>query len=219
MVSVGAWAARRRLAEGLAEMVTDLNHLPVAAPPWRACTLRASAPTSYLIRLRYGDARVSWIGTADDANQCVPTTNGTLRTWSYIGDTVGSAYQEGRWPSLTPPDECEPGPGRIGQDRQLVPEGSIGLTVCGLSVKAPQRKSHGADTAKKVAAEIDSLRAERFDGACRPGRGSAIRLVFRYAQGPPAAVTVWGTECGMENTFLRGALSAELMDELSGLLD
>lgn len=213
-------AAPQRLTDGLTTMVTDLNHLPVAAlPSWRACTLIGSIPRSYLIRLRYTNGSVSWIGTAYDDNQCVVTTNGAFRTMSYVGDAVSTAYDTRRWPSLSPADQCEPGRGRIGQEEHMVPKGSIGLTVCKLSATAPQEKTYGEDTAKHISAKVDSRPAEKDDGTCPTGAAPAIRLVFRYPQGPPAGVTVWSKGCGMDNRFLRGKVSPALMAELSGLLD
>jgi hypothetical protein len=99
-----------------------------------------------------------------------------------------------------------------------VPDGAIGFTVCKLSVKAPQRKTYGADLAKDVSAKLNSLRVEKFDGICRTGRGPSMLIVFRYAQGPPAAVAVWSKECGVDDRFLRGAISSDLINDMSGLL-
>ncbi|MEV6986142.1 hypothetical protein AB0M95_33455 [Sphaerisporangium sp. NPDC051017] len=200
-------------------MVADLNHLPTAAPSWRACTMIGSIPHSYLIRLRYSDGDVSWIGTAYDDNQCVDTTNGVLRTRSYIGDAVRTAFDKRHWPSLTPMDECEPGRGRIGQDQHLVPEGAIALTVCRLSTMAPQGKTYGADVAKEISSQIASRPTQEYDGTCPTGAAPSIRLVFRYAQGPPAGVTVWTKECGMDNRILESEAPPALTAKLSGLLD
>ncbi|MEU7747412.1 hypothetical protein [Nonomuraea sp. NPDC049158] len=101
----------------------------------------------------------------------------------------------------------------------MVPKGSIGFTVCKLSDTAPQKKAYGEDVAKDISAKIGSQPAQRDDGACPAGATPAIRLVFRYAQGPPAGVTVWSKWCGMDNRFLRSEVPSALMAELSGLLD
>ncbi|MFJ2033152.1 hypothetical protein [Streptosporangium sp. NPDC087985] len=201
-------------------MVTDFNHLPVAASPsWRACTLIGSIPRSYLIRLRYSNGSVSWIGTAYDDNQCVVTTNGAFHTMSYIGDAVSAAYNTRRWPSLNPTDQCDPGRGRTGQDRQMVPKGAIGLTVCKLSATAPRKKTYGEDVAKEISAKIVSRPTEKEEGSCPAGATPSIRLIFRYSQGPPAGVTVWTKGCGIDNRFLRSEVPPALMAELSDLLD
>jgi hypothetical protein len=211
-------SAPRRLTDGLTTMVTDLNHLPlVASPAWRACTLIGSLPESYLVRLRYSNDQVSWIGTAYDGNRCVTTTNGA-RTMSYIGDAVKEAYNAGRWPSLNPADPCEPGRGRVGQDTRMAPPGTIGLTVCQLeaSATATQRKEFDEEDAKKISGEISARPAKRDDGSCPTGAMPALRLIFRYAQGPPAGVTVWTKGCGMDNDFLRSDMPPALIAELSG---
>jgi hypothetical protein len=90
--------------------------------------------------------------------------------------------------------------------------------VCKVSVKAPKKKTFGADTAQDVAAKMNSLRTKKFEGVCRTGRGPSMILVFRYNQGPPAAVTVWGKECGAENHFLQSAISSALLADMSNLL-
>ncbi|MEO3871000.1 hypothetical protein ABGB18_19500 [Nonomuraea sp. B12E4] len=88
--------------------------------------------------------------------------------------------------------------------------------MCGL--RAPSRRSHGPSTAKELSTTVNAKRTRRADGGCRSGRAPFAHLVFRYAQGPPADVTVWGEECGLDNRYLESALPAGLMRDLSRLL-
>ncbi len=36
--------------------------------------------TNYLVRFAYADGSALWVGSAEEVNSCVTTTNGTVRT-------------------------------------------------------------------------------------------------------------------------------------------
>ncbi|TQS22791.1 hypothetical protein [Microbispora sp. KK1-11] len=44
-----------------------------------------------------GERPALWVGSAEEVNSCVTTTNGTVRTRSYAGKALTAAYREGTW--------------------------------------------------------------------------------------------------------------------------
>jgi hypothetical protein len=88
----------RTLTDQAAVMARDLAYLPVTTG--RAdgvCTQMGGPMTNYLVRFAYADGSALWVGSAEEANSCVTTTNGTVRTRSYVGKALTTAYREGTW--------------------------------------------------------------------------------------------------------------------------
>ncbi|TDD48880.1 hypothetical protein E1286_14815 [Nonomuraea terrae] len=124
-------AGSRTLTDQAAAMARDLAHLPVARHlPGRACTLRGGLPTNYLLRFAYPDGRALWVGSAEEPNSCVTTTNGTAETPAYIGPGLAAAYREGVWRLPQRADPCAGVPGRRGQGESLVPGEPVEVLVC-----------------------------------------------------------------------------------------
>ncbi|MFC7590447.1 hypothetical protein ACFQYP_47180 [Nonomuraea antimicrobica] len=74
-------AGSRTLTGQATAMAHDLGYLPVTAERVdRACTLVGGKMTNYLVRFAYPDGQALWVGTAEEPNSCVTTTNGTVNT-------------------------------------------------------------------------------------------------------------------------------------------
>lgn len=80
-------------------MARELGYLPVATDDRarHACSAMGGPMTNYLIRFAYADGRALWVGSAEEVNNCVRTTNGTAHTNAYAGDGITAAYREGVW--------------------------------------------------------------------------------------------------------------------------
>ncbi|MFD0663608.1 hypothetical protein [Thermocatellispora tengchongensis] len=178
--------------------------------------------TNYLIRFAYPDGDALWIGTAEEPNQCVNTTNGTLTSRSYVGSHVTAAYRTGVWRPVRsedplPGDDRPPGAGRADGARRT----RLGHRVraARLARRAPSRSEHGAPAATALAAALNSPPVRRSENMCQgipDAKPREFQLVFGYADGPPALVRV-STGCtpGVDN----GLLQAELHDTVRAHLE
>ncbi|WP_344950864.1 hypothetical protein [Sphaerisporangium flaviroseum] len=214
-------AGSRSLTDQTAAMARDLAYLPVTtADTERPCTTAAGPMTNYLIRFAYPDGRALWLGTAEEVNHCVRTTNGTVGTASYAGPAVTTAYKDGVWRSAPPDDPCRGSGDRRGQDELMVPGRPGRLTVCrdATYVRPPYRKRHGRDIARALAETLNSLDTVPSRNMCQ-GTGGAhergIRLIFDYPEGPAAAVSI-SLSCvpAIDNGLLQADLDARLRDEI-----
>ncbi|WP_182909758.1 hypothetical protein [Microbispora sp. H13382] len=98
-------AGSRTLTDQVAVMARDLAYLPVTSgEPSMDCTDMGGPMTNYLVRFAYADGSALWVGSAEEVNSCVATTNGTVRTRSYVGEALTAAYREGTWRSPWPYD-------------------------------------------------------------------------------------------------------------------
>ncbi|MGW0590098.1 hypothetical protein [Streptosporangium sp. NPDC002607] len=214
-------AGSRTLTDQAAAMARDLAYLPVTTTPVdRPCTLMGGPMTNYLIRFAYPDGRALWVGSAEEVNHCVRTTNGTAGSNSYAGPAITTAYKDGIWQPAPPDDPCR-GPGdRRGQDELMVPGRPGRLTVCrdATYVRPPYRKRHGRDIARALAATLNSLDTVPSQNTCQ-GLGGAnergIRLIFDYPQGPAAAVTI-SMNCvpAINNGLLQADLDDRARDQI-----
>ncbi|MER5421258.1 hypothetical protein [Streptosporangium roseum] len=214
-------AGSRTLTDQTAAMARDLAYLPVTtAGIGRPCTLMGGAMTNYLIRFAYPNGRALWVGSAEEVNHCVRTTNGTVGSSSYAGPAITTAYKDGIWRSVPPDDPCR-GPGdRRGQDELMVPGRPGRLTVCrdATYVRAPYRKRHGRDVARALAKTLNSLDTVPSQNTCQ-GLGGAnergIRLIFDYPEGPAAAVTI-SMNCvpAINNGLLQADLDDRVRDQV-----
>ncbi|RCG31792.1 hypothetical protein DQ384_09690 [Sphaerisporangium album] len=214
-------AGSRTLTDQTAAMARDLAYLPVATPDvGRMCTQMGGAMTNYLIRFAYPDGRALWVGSAEEVNHCVRTTNGTATSNSYAGPALTTAYKHGVWRPVPPDDPCR-GPGdRRGQDKLMVPGRPGRVTVCreAAYVRPPYRKRHGRDVARSLARTLNSLDTVTSQNSCQ-GTGDAeersIRLIFDYPEGPPAAVSIT-MNCvpAIDNGLLQAALNDDVRDQI-----
>ncbi|MGJ6967359.1 hypothetical protein ACSDR0_36120 [Streptosporangium sp. G11] len=214
-------AGSRTLTDQAAAMARDLAYLPVAdAEVGRMCTAMGGPMTNYLIRFAYPDGRALWVGSAEEVNRCVRTTNGTAGSNSYVGPAITTAYKDGTWRPVPPEDPCR-GPGdRRGQDELLVPGRPGRLTVCRDATysRPPYRKRHNRDIARALAATLNSLDTVPSENTCQ-GLGATsergIRLIFGYPQGPAAAVTI-SMNCApaINNGLLQADLDDPVRDQI-----
>ncbi|MEN3539741.1 hypothetical protein AAH991_31855 [Microbispora sp. ZYX-F-249] len=200
----------RRLTDQAAAMARDLAYLPVTTgETWGACTAMGGPMTNYLVRFAYADGSALWVGSAEEVNSCVATTNGEARTRSYVGKALTAAYREGTWRLPRPEDPCRGGLHRRGQEDAMVPGEPDWVLVClDGGEKWPPRREHGAAAARELAAALDDLGTVPSDHSCQGGGPEAdhrdYRLVFGYAEGPPAGVHVdYGCAPGVDNSMLQ----------------
>ncbi|WP_169953411.1 hypothetical protein [Microbispora sp. H11081] len=216
-----ALGGSRTLTDQAAAMARDLAYLPATAgEPSMACTDMGGPVTNYLVRFAYADGSALWVGSAEEVNSCVTTTNGTVRTRSYVGKALTAAYREGTWRVPRPDDPCRGGGDRRGQQDAMVPGDPEWVLVClDGGEKWPPRREHGAAAARELAAALDDLDAVPSGYGCQGGGPEAdfraYRLVFGYAEGPHAGVRVdYGCTPGVGN----GMLQAEVNDGVRRLL-
>ncbi|MER5998140.1 hypothetical protein ABT120_06180 [Nonomuraea angiospora] len=102
-------------------MAYDLGYLPVTTDRVeKMCTLVGGLATNYLIRFAYPDGQALWVGSAEEVNSCVTTTNGTVVSNSYVGPSITAAYRTGTWALLWTrrrrrpwPRRSDPPPARV----------------------------------------------------------------------------------------------------------
>ncbi|TDD03072.1 hypothetical protein E1292_22065 [Nonomuraea deserti] len=221
-------AGSRMLTDQATLMARDLGYLPITTDRVeKACTLVGGQMTNYVIRFAYPDGRALWVGSAEDVNSCVTTTNGTVVSDSYVGSSITAAYRTGTWTLLPPKNPCDPATGRRGQNEQMVPDGVIKVLVCRkeLSGNSTPRPSNGLEhrqrQARQLAAELNSQDAESGGNTCREVGGSRremFLLHFGYAEGPPAWVRI-APYCrpSVNNGMLVGDLDDGLLDRIARL--
>ncbi|WP_067185526.1 hypothetical protein [Microtetraspora niveoalba] len=218
-------AGTRTLTGGAAAaMARDLAYLPVGAADVGSCNLKAGPMTNYLVRFTYPDGRWLWVGSADEVNACVMTTNGTASSREYIGDDITAAYLNGTWSRSRPEDPCRGPGGRRGQDTRMVPEGPTSVLVCWTDAGVPRqpRASYGRDVAEPLAAALNAAVTRRDGTPCRM-KGSVpekrtFRLIFGYPEGPPAGVWVRpGCDSATQNGLLEGDIDAAARQEVTRL--
>ncbi|MEV7808324.1 hypothetical protein AB0O28_35780 [Microbispora sp. NPDC088329] len=211
----------RTLTDQAAAMARDLAYLPVTTGEVEhVCTLAGGPMTNYLVRFAYADGSALWVGSAEEVNSCVTTTNGEARTSSYVGTALTAAYRGGTWRMPRPDDPCRGGGDRRGQEDAMVPEEPDWVLVClDGGEKWPPRREHGAAAARRLAAVLDDLDTVPSGHGCQGGGPEAddreYRLVFGYAEGPPAGVRVaYGCTPGVDN----GMLQADVGDDVRRLM-
>ncbi|MFC4531509.1 hypothetical protein [Sphaerisporangium dianthi] len=213
-------AGSRTLTDQAAAMARDLAYLPVTtADTGRACTLMGGPMTNYLIRFAYPDGRALWVGSAEEINHCVRTTNGTAGTSAYTGPAITTAYKDGVWRPVPPEDPCR-GPGdRRGQGELMVPGRPGRLTVCRDATynRPPYRRRHGRDIARALAATLNSLDTVPSRNRCQEAGAHerGIRLIFDYPEGPAAAVRI-SMSCvpAIDNGLLQADLNDQVRDQV-----
>ncbi|MEU4402966.1 hypothetical protein AB0F88_00465 [Streptosporangium sp. NPDC023963] len=217
-------AGSRILTAEAGAMARDLDYLPVTtADPGGPCTQMGGATTNYLIRFAYPRGEALWVGSAEEVNSCVTTTNGTVGSRSYVGPDITAAYRTGTWNPARPDDPCHGFPGRRGQDGRMVPGEPVSVLVCGQAPydgRSP-RLEHGRQAAEDLAAALNSLDARPGENVCRGGevaQGDTLLLLFGYREGPPAAVRIL-TACdpGVDNGLLQANLDANARDQVKRL--
>ncbi|WP_068922524.1 hypothetical protein [Planobispora rosea] len=220
----GERLAGSRILTGQARvMARDLAHLPVAAAPRvGGCTLMGGPMTNYLIRFAYPGGRALWVGSAEEVNSCVETTNGTSGSRSYIGPSITAAYRTGTWKPVHPDDPCQGRTlGRRGQDERMVPDGAVSVVVCGRAAShtaKPPRREYGEPTARDLAAMLNSADSRLSEHRCRGGGGGddrEFRLLFGYPTGPLADVRI-SVNCtpGVDNGLLQADLGDPVRDRV-----
>ncbi|GLX10745.1 hypothetical protein [Microbispora sp. NBRC 16548] len=214
-------AGSRTLTDQAAAMARDLAYLPVTTEDADGlCTAMGGPMTNYLVRFAYADGSALWVGSAEEVNSCVSTTNGTVRTRSYVGKALTAAYREGTWRISRPDDPCRGGGDRRGQQDSMIPGDPRWVLVCrGGNVKWPPRREHGVAAARELAAALNDLDTVPSDRTCRGRGASAVgddyRLVFGYEEGPPAGVHIrYGCTPSVDN----GMLQADVDDDVRRLM-
>ncbi|MFD1540700.1 hypothetical protein [Nonomuraea guangzhouensis] len=218
-------AGSRTLTGDAGAMVRDLGYLPLTTDDRKViCSLVGGSMTNYLVRFTYPDGGTLWVGSAEEPNGCVRTTNGTVITRSYVGPSLTAAYRTGAWRLQHPDDPCRGAADRRGQNERMVPDEPVSVLVCGEATSAsarPPRLESDARTAKALAETLNSLATRPSENGCEPIAGAAdkrLRLVFGYADGPPAGVRIW-TSCdpSVDNTLLQASINDSLRDQLTRL--
>ncbi|MFI6925102.1 hypothetical protein ACIBIZ_34525 [Nonomuraea spiralis] len=219
----GPLAGSRILTDQARSMAYDLGYLPVTADRVRRmCTLMGGQTTNYLIRFAYPGGRALWVGSAEEVNSCVTTTNGAVNSNSYVGPGITAAYRTGTWALPKPKDPCAPATGRRGQQEQMVPDGAIKVLVCrngqgGSPTPGPSRGlEHGEQQARELAADLNSLDTATGGNTCTEVDGrrrETFLLHFGYEEGPPAWVRI---HPGCRPSVHNGVLVGDLDDALLG---
>jgi hypothetical protein len=215
-------AGTRTLTDHAQAMAHDLAYLPVTTGAHDSlCTLVGGAMTNYLIRFAYPDGQALWVGSAEEVNSCVTTTNGTAGSRSYVGPSITAAYRTGTWKPARSDDPCRAPTGRRGQNEQLVPEGVVSVVVCGRAASAaenPPRLEHGKQAAHDLATALNSLDTWPSEHGCQGGEGTddrMFRLLFGYPDGPPANVQIsMGCTPGIDNGLLQANPGDPVRDQV-----
>lgn len=218
-------AGSRTLKGETKAMARDLGYLPVSTTNHGGpCTQMGGPMTNYLIRFAYPDGEALWVGSAEEVNSCAGTTNGTTSSRSYIGPSLTTAYRAGTWKLVRPDDPCRGSTGRRGQDERMVPEGPLSVLVCEEAVSSddrPPRLEHGRQVATALAETLNSPDTRPSANSCQQIAGMddrTLRLLFAYADGPPAGVQIsMGCDPGINNGLLQADLDDPVRDEVTRL--
>ncbi|GAA4100111.1 hypothetical protein [Nonomuraea soli] len=181
-----------RPVAGADRIARDLSFL--AATPDSAlsvCTAIGGRATSYLLRFTYGDGAVVWVGSADEPTSCATTTNGTVTSLVYIGESLTEAYDSGGWELPRADSACDSG-GRRGQHERLVPEGATSVVVCRRVADTWTGSRYGEAEARRLAGLLNASPAYPGEPGGCIGPPGLFRVAFGYPEGPPASVTVRG---------------------------
>jgi hypothetical protein len=173
--------------------------------------------TRYLIGLRYSGGATVWVAATDEADLCIPASNGEFTSTGTIGPEATQAFRSGRWPAR-PPAACSgrlQNIGRLGEDKALVPAGVTSLTIC-------TPKAHTVTSGYQILVRaLNRLPTHASIGYCSEaiGSGAYYRLLFSYAKGPMASVDIIvGCHPEVENTDLQSASASTVMPIIQQLL-
>lgn len=214
-------AGSRTLTGEARTMARDLGYLPVTTEDRGGpCTLMDGPVTNYLIRFAYPNGEALWVGSAEEVNACVTTTNGTVGSNSYVGRSITAAYQTGTWKPVRPDDPCRGSAGRRGQNERMVPGEPVSVLVCRNDPygKRSPRLEHGRQVAEALAVALNSLDTWPSEHGCQRIEGvddSEFQLLFSYPDGPPADVRVsTGCDPGIDNGLLQAAFNDPVRDQV-----
>src|SRR5690348_11980767 len=211
-------SGRRSLTGNLAGLAAQLSWKGRRLPGDQiACAGVGSAETRYLIGLRYSGGATVWVAGGDEADNCIPASNGEFTSISTIGPEAAQAFRSGRWPAR-PPAACSGrlrDIDRLGEDKALVPAGVISLTIC-------TPKAHTVTSGyQALIRSLNRLPVHPSIGYCSGavGSGAFYELLFTYAQGPMASVDITvGCHPEVENTHLQSASASTVMPIIQQLL-
>jgi hypothetical protein len=191
--SAAGWAlsGRRRLAGGLRALVAQLAWQPARIPGQDiACTLIGGTQVNYLIGLTYRGGGRLWVAATQDPNSCVRSSNGQFVSIGVVGAWVTKAFKAGRWPRprLVSCHSAGPGVGRLGQDKAMVPPGSMSVTICG---RGGRTVTSGF---QPLVSALNALPTRVSTRGCSmtTRHGPTYRLLFSYRQGPAVQVNIEG---------------------------
>ncbi|MBT2224995.1 hypothetical protein [Nonomuraea sp. NEAU-A123] len=122
------------------------------------------------------DGGALWVGSAEEPNGCVRTTNGTVGTRSYVGLSLTAAYRTGTWRLQRPDDPCRAAADRRGQNERMVPGEPVSVLVCSQATSAserPPRLESDGRTARALAETLNSLGTRPSRNSCVPIAGAA----------------------------------------------
>lgn len=169
---------------GLDAVPGDLA-LPAKLPgESHACTAVGGPSTPYLLRLDYPSGTV-WVGSHDEVNACVDTTNGAFTSSIYIGRDLAASYVAHRWQQATHLGAgalaCYERVGRAGQEHVLVPPGAVRISVCRDSselapVTEPER-------IRNIVRLLNAPSATPSKSGCQGTVTHSRRLLFEYRSG------------------------------------
>jgi hypothetical protein len=229
----GALTGSRVLDGGLAALPDTLAWLPSGDAATRPCAayLGAADGDSYLVGLSYPHG-TTWV-TAP-GNHCLGSSNGRFLTSTHVATDAAAAYRAGRWtpPAPTLADGCPTTPGRLGQEKTLVPDAPISVLVCQNfphhSVSAGFENRSRAGTSADLAALMTALNAlptEPDGQLSNCGVTDSVvpvatyRIVFSYGVGPSVAVSI-APDClpAVSNGSLQATVASGLVPIVARIL-
>jgi hypothetical protein len=186
-----ALSGRRPLTGNLAGLAAQLSReAPRLSGQQFFCAGVGSSQTNYLIGLRYSGGATVWVAATDEADECVPASNGEFTTTGTIGPEARKAFASGRWPArqAVSCNKSFQDIGRLGEDKAMVPAGSVSLTVC-----TPKAHTFTSGSQALIRA-LNRLPTQPSTGRCSPSPASSTptwyALYFSYPQGPPVLVEI-----------------------------
>jgi len=186
----------RRVRFGLATVGRELAWLPRNTGGPRTCTAIGGRHTPYLLGLRYPSG-VLWVTTAYDVNGCEVTSNGAFTSDTYVGNDVDHAFKTGVWSGGAGSNDggpCLAWPvGRLGQDRQLVPPGATGLTICSANASPSTSTTvHVTRDFTALVSALDHVATRTTSNMCDPHGDEPVAYTarFDYSEGPSVVVDI-----------------------------
>lgn len=227
--------------QGERELLGGLENLPadLAVPAGLEiglCTAIGGAVIPYLVRLTYPAGTV-WLSTMSEVNGCSLVSNGEFTSPVYVAGQVARSYDAGSWVPDAPrdggptPSACGSTPsGRAGAERDLVPAGWTGLSLCEGSGSAQTSRPVSDDRAGAVTDLLNALDSEPGEGGFGASCSDQLKvegdddrsrsLHWRYPTGRDVVVVPFiGCDPPLGNGSLSADATAEQQEELLRLLE
>ncbi len=220
--------ARHLALTGTFEAITAVLRWEPPRLALAACGAVGGPETDFLLGLTYDDG-VLWIHSAQDPDDCTPTTNGAFTALGNDGAQFAAVLSAGHWVPAppSPNDGSCGGDGRWGQQLDMVPAGATGADICPPTSTAARHVLAHSDIDALVAV-LNTGKTSVSTQSCvedidpktkQPVNPEFSSIRFTYPQGPAVVVRIApGCRPSIENGSLQTADATAALQVLDTIL-